>query len=736
MFQRATQLYIALVVVILGGAIFVRLADPFFVQALRLIAFDSYQKLEPVQYDPETPVRIVDIDEASLAKIGQWPWSRTIIADILRKLTEQGAAVVVFDILFSEPDRTSPEETIKALPKEQAAMLAPLIANEPTHDEVLAKAVAESPTVLALALSQRPNPPVVKAGFAIAGDDPKAFVPAFPGATSNIKILDDAAAGIGAINWIPDRDQVVRRVQLVYRVGDQYVPSLLTEALRVAQQAGSYVLKGSNASGETAFGQDTGLNHIRVGAIEIPTDADGGIWLKFRAAHPAAYIPAWKVLAGTDNPDDIAGRIILVGSSAPGLMDLRASPLDSVLPGFEVHAQAIEHILADRGLTRPDYAVALELAITVLLGLGLAVVLPRMAALASSALGLSVVAVLVIGAWLAYREFGLLLDPSYPAIVLLILVTTATVYVYRQVEQQRGEVRRAFGYYVAPAVVNEIIAHPDKLELGGEVRELTLLFCDVRNFTSISERLTAHELTRFINSLLTPLSEIILDNRGTIDKYLGDAIMAFWNAPLADADHAANACRSALTMVKRMDVLNEEWKAAAEKAGRPYTRVAIGIGLNSGECCVGNLGSSQRFDYSAIGDNVNVASRFEGLSKVYHVPMVLGESTVQSIAGLRTIELDLMRVKGREHPTRIYTAFDVLGLDEGLYETIAQKHTAALGLYRSRDWDGAATAIEECETLCGAGLAGLYAVYRGRIAEWRQNPPPTDWDGTFTATSK
>lgn len=736
MFQRATQLYIALVVAILAGAVFIRLADPFFVQALRLIAFDSYQKLEPATYDPDVPVRVVDIDEASLARIGQWPWSRTIIADLLEKLTAQGAAVVAFDILFSEPDRTSPEETIKLLPPEQAAIIAPLIAGKPTHDEVLAKAVAASPAVLATALTQFPNPPVVKAGFAVAGDDPKAFVPAFPGATGNVPALDQAASGIGAINWLPDRDQVVRRVQLVYRVGDQYVPALFTEALRVAQQAGSYVLKASNASGETAFGQQTGLNHIRVGAIEVPTDSDGGIWLKFRPANARSYIPAWKVLAGEDDPDEVAGRIILVGSSAPGLMDLRASPLDAVLPGFEVHVQAIEHILAGRTLTRPDYAVALEIVIMVLLGAGLAAVLPRMAALASSALGLSVVGVLVVGAWIAYREFGLLLDPSYPAIVLLLLVTTATIYVYREVEQQRGEVRRAFGYYVAPAVVSEIIANPDKLELGGEVRELTLLFCDVRNFTSISEQLTAHELTRFINSLLTPLSEVILENRGTIDKYMGDAIMAFWNAPLADDDHAANACRSALAMLRRMDELNEEWRLAAEKAGRPHTRVGIGIGLNSGECCVGNLGSSQRFDYSAIGDNVNVASRLEGLSKVYGVPIVLGESTVQRIAGLKTVELDLMRVKGRAHPTRIYTALDALGVGADLHETVNARHASVLERYRARDWDGADAAIAACEGLGIAGLGRLYSVYRGRISEWRRDPPPADWDGTFTATSK
>ena len=737
MFNRSGTVYVVLVVAILGLSWVLRVADPFFVQALRLIAFDSYQLLGPAEYDPAIPVRVVDINEESLGKIGQWPWSRTILADLVTKLTEQGAAVIAFDIFFSEPDRTSPEQALKLMSQEDAAIIQPLIAGKPTHDEIFAKVVAGSPVVLATALNNHPSPPPpLKAGFAVAGDDPKDFVRTFPGAANNLAELDDAAKGIGAINWFPDRDQVIRRVPLVLRVGNQYVPTLTMEALRVAYGAGSYVLKGSNASGETAFGAERGLNHLRVGATEIATDSDGSFWLKFRHSHLQSVIPAWKVLAGENDPNGVAGMIILVGTSAPGLLDLRATPLDSLLPGFEVHAQVLEHVLSGRTLTRPDFARGLEFAITILLGLALAVIMPRLSALYSAALGLSFIALLIVGGWVAYDQLSLLLDVSFPAVVLFVLVTTATIYVYRRVEQQRGEVRRAFGYYVAPAVVNEIIAHPDKLELGGEVRELTLLFCDVRNFTSISERMNAHELTSFINNLLTPLSEIILDNRGTIDKYMGDAIMAFWNAPLDDPNHAANAARSALTMISRMDDLNEKWRAEAEAAGRIHTRVSIGIGINSGDCCVGNLGSSQRFDYSAIGDDVNVASRFEGLSKVYGVPIVLGEPTIARIAGMKAIELDIMRVKGRGKPTRIYTAAEALGLDPDRYDTVNAKHNMMLTTYRGRDWDGAEAAIVECENSGVAGLAALYEVYRTRIAEWRASPPPEDWDGTFTATSK
>ncbi len=734
--RRTGPVYLLLVAAILIGAVALRAADPFFVQALRLIAFDSYQKLAPIPFDPQTPVRIVDIDEESLARIGQWPWPRTVMADLLNHLYAEGAAVVAFDMIFSEPDRTSPEQAVKLMSPEEAAAIAPAIQGKPTHDEILAQTIGATPTILAEILGQRSGAPVVKAGFAIAGDDPKDYIPAFAGATANLPGLDAAAAGVGSINWIPDRDQVVRRVQLVFRVGNQYVPTLVTEALRVIQNAGTYVLKGSNASGETAFGADTGLNHVKVGAIEIPTDRDGGIWLRFRKANPDSYIPAWKVLAGENDASVVADNIILVGTSAPGLMDLRASPLDAVLPGFEVHAQAIEHILNGRSLTRPDYAVTVEQAIMIVLGLVIALIGPRLQAVSAAILGVVVVALLPIGGWVAFQQFGLLYDPTYSSIVLILMAATATIYVYRRTEQQRGEVRRAFGYYVAPAVVNEIIAHPDKLELGGEVRELTLLFCDVRNFTSISETMNAHELTTFINRLLTPLSEVILENRGTIDKYMGDAIMAFWNAPLDDGDHAANACQSALAMIGRMESLNDTWRKEAETAGRPYKRVAIGIGINTGNCCVGNLGSSQRFDYSAIGDDVNIASRFEGMSKVYGVPVVLGEPTVERIPQLRVLELDVVRVKGHAQPTRIYTAVDALGLHADHHERLAGKHDAMLAAYRSQAWDEAEAAIAACEAMGADKLKAFYTVYRERIAAWRSEPPPPDWDGTFTATSK
>jgi adenylate cyclase len=735
---RAGGFYILLVSSVIAAAVAVRALDPFFVQALRLIAFDSYQRFSPQAFDKNAPVRIVDIDERSIAELGQWPWPRTVLADLTQKLVDKGAAAVAFDVMFPEADRTSLEEVLKRMPPEQAALVAPLVGQTRTNDEAFAETLKATPSVLGATLSSAKvtAPLPQKAGFAVAGDDPRPFMPPFSGATGNLDILNGATKGIGALNWTPDRDQVVRRVALVYRFGDNFMPSLAAEALRIAQGASTFVLKASNASGETAFGKSSGLNHVRIGALEVPTDAQGAIWMKFRASTPESFISASKVLSGEASEQDISGRIILIGTSAPGLLDLRATPIDPVIPGVEIIAQMIEHVAGGQSLTRPDYALAVEELAIVALGLLLAAVFPQVPARTSSMIGLLVVAGLLLAGWLAYQYAGLLFDPLYPALGLIFLVGAATFYVYRRVELQRGEIQGAFGRYVSPAVVDELIANPDKLELGGEVREITLLFCDVRNFASISEGMSAHELTTFINELLTPLSEIILAHRGTIDKYIGDAIMAFWNAPLDEPDHARLACNAAIDMAARMEALNRDWWERATTEGRKFDLVKIGIGVNTGNCCVGNLGSAQRFDYSAIGDEVNIASRFEGLSKVYGVTAIAGERTIGDSGPFPALELDLVRVKGRVRPLRIYTLLDLLDGDHNLHARLKLQHERFMAAYRGQAWDVAEAAIGECRALGISALDAYYSVFDARIANSRARPPAADWDGAFTALEK
>ena len=720
--------YIAFVSVLIAAAVLLRYFDPFFVSALRLIAFDGYQRLHPEQYDPQLPIRIVDIDEQSLSKIGQWPWPRTTIANLVEDLGSKGAAVVEFDVLFAEPDRTSAEEIAKRLPAAQGSALLAAAEGKPTNDEVFAAALKQTPSVLSVSLGPGSNPPFKpKAGFAVAGQDPRPFIINFSGATKNLPPLDDAAHGIGAFNWTPDRDQIVRRVALIFRMGETFVPSFAAEALWVAQQAGSYLLKASNASGETAFGQATGLNHIRIGKIEVPTDNSGSVYLKFRHYEPNAYIPAWKVLAGEVPNGEIEGRIILIGTSAPGLLDLRATPLDAAVPGIEMHAQVVEQLLTERFLTRPDYALALEQFVVVAGGILLALFLPRVSALTAAAIGLFAIVLVTIGGWTAFRYASLLFDPTYPVVALGGMTAAITSYVYRGVEAQRSQIRQAFSQYLSPAVIQEIINDPDRLKLGGEERDLTLMFCDVRNFTSISQDLSAVDLTQFINELLSPLTEIILDQRGTIDKYMGDAIMAFWNAPLDDPEQTVHACTAALKMVAKMDELNDTWRLRAEAEQRPFRRVNIGMGINSGRCCVGNLGSIYRFDYSAIGDEVNITSRFEGLTKMYGVSAVIGERSLAP--GIAALELDKVAVKGRTKATTIYTLLDMFGGTKAQLGCLKEKHGAFLAAYRNQQWDAAEQLIGDCREIKVPQLETCYSLFASRISLLRQSSLPANWDG-------
>jgi adenylate cyclase len=740
--RRALLIYISLVFALIGGAVLLRYMDPFFIRGLRLIAFDNFQRFDPEPYDPKLPIRVVDIDETSLSKIGQWPWPRTTMRDLLLALTSKGAAVVAFDVLFAEPDRTSLEQIVKQLPAQEASAITAAMAGRPSNDALFAAALKDTPSVLSVALGEGPTTTLpAKAGFAVAGDDPRPFLQGFKGATANLSEFQDAARGIGAFNWVADRDQIVRRVALMYRLDQAFVPSLAAEALRVAQDASTYVLKASNASGETAFGQSTGLNHIGIGDLIIPTDGGGGVYLKFRHFEKAAYIPAWKVLAGEVPQEDIEGKIILVGTSAPGLLDLRATPVDAAVPGIDIHAQLLEHLLTGKFLERPDYALALEEFLIVALGTMLALVLPRASAKASAAIGLLTIASVLIGGWAAYRYANVFLDPSYPALVLGFLTAAITLYTYNTAEAQRAQIRSAFGQYLAPALVEQLAKSPDKLVLGGEDREMTILFSDVRGFTTISESYKddPQGLTSLMNRVLTPLTNTIIDHEGTIDKYLGDAVMAFWNAPLSVAHHEVKACAATLAMIDSVDELNRERQEEAKSAGHPFLPIRIGIGLNTGRCVVGNLGSHLRFNYSVLGDPVNVASRLEGQTKYYGVSIIIGSSTAEKVKEqFAILELDLIAVKGKKEPQTIYA---LLGREEFAgnirFRELRKLYSTMLYCYRSRDWEGASEAIELCRSAeHNFGLTGLFDLYRTRIQAFRESAPPADWKGIFVAETK
>jgi adenylate cyclase len=710
-----------------------RVREPALIEQLRNLAFDTYQRLVP-RPTAQAPVIIVDVDEDSLDKIGQWPWPRDILAQLVDRLNEAGAAAIAFDVLFAEPDRMSPEGLLERWKRRpDVAQLSQLVGQLPDPDEELAKALARSNSVLSFAMVNGPGrgTPLMKAGIASAGDNPMDFVYRFAGAVPALPDLQKAAKGNGSVTTIPDADGVIRRVPLLFGLGQQIYPSMAAEALRVAMGASTYIIKSSGASGEGGFGAKTGINHVKFGDAEVPTDAQGRVLLWDTGAKRDRYFPAWEVLARQFGPGTFDGHIVLIGTSVEGLKDIKTTPLAPSIPGVELHAEILEQIITSMYLQRPDWAAGAELLLAVLLGALLILLLRWAGALWSAGIGIVFAAGAVAISWFAFRHFGWLLDPLFPSFAALAVYLAGTASGYARTELERRQIRTTFGRYLSPVMVKRLEQHPDAARLGGEKRRLTVMFCDVRGFTALSEKLEPEALTHLINMFLTPMSNAVQAHGGTIDKYIGDCLMAFWNAPLDDPRHAVNAVRAALAMRGELVRLNETLAAEAKAAGREPTRLAFGIGLNTGDAVVGNMGSDQRFNYSALGDSVNLASRLEGQSKTYSVDLVVGEDTMAEAPGFDYVELDQIQVKGRQQPLRIFTA---LGESAPAPE-LAREHQAMISAYRSQDWSAAAAALAGCRKLAPT-LAAFYQEYERRIADFRRNPPPPDWDGVYVALTK
>ncbi|SFV33273.1 CHASE2 domain-containing protein [Hyphomicrobium facile] len=644
-------------VALLAACLALRIADPEPVARLRLSAFDTYLRAAPRQVDPSFPVRIVAIDEASLAAVGQWPWPRTRLADLVSKLVSAGAASVTFDMVFAEPDRLSPEVLLRTLMDDagQAAAIASL-GRLSSNDARLAAAIDGAPVVLGVAGNSNVTSKIAPYPGAVsfAGDDPLMFVHSFAGGVQNLPNLTKAARGIGAVNWLPSSDQVLRRIPLLVSIGGAVYPSLALEALRVGTKQSTIFIKSSGGSGVEALGQKTGIESIRVGETVLPSDGRGELWLKFAPGDPRRTISALSVLDGTVKSGDIKSRHIIIGATATGLLDLRATPLEPAVPGVEIHAQALEQMLAGDHLLRPAYATGAEIAFLIVIGALVAWLIERSGAVVAAIAGLVSIAFIILLSWLAYSRAGLLFDPVYPSLSVALLYFGVSLTSFIKSEIQRAEIRSAFGHYVAAPLVEELARNRDKLKLGGETREITLLFADVRGFSKISEGLRADELIRFVNRLFTPLTDVILGHNGTIDKFMGDAVMAFWNAPVHDANHASNACRAALAMLDRLAALNDALKAEAVAAGVPFMPVRMGIGLNTGECVVGNVGSPQRFDYSVLGDVVNVAARFEEATKTFGARIVVGERTAAQAPQFAFLELGSVTPRGKDRPENVF----------------------------------------------------------------------------------
>ena len=728
LWRRLSTFAVYALPIAIGMFMALALSNSALVERIRYLVFDQYQRWQPREWHKDLPVRVVDIDDESLAKIGQWPWPRTRIAELTQKLTQAGAAVIAFDVLFAEEDRHAPDALLAQLPDvpEKAALAKKLEASGYLGGDPLRDAMLASNTVLAVVLNQQTMPAGVqmKTNFVIAGDDPLPQMRQFAGMVLPLPALREAAKGLGAIQYVPDDDLIIRRVPLVFAAGSGesriIVPSLAAEALRIAQPADTHtpILKTNQASGEYGFGGRTYLQTVQIGQFQIPVEHDGALRVHYAGTQPGRTIPAWKVFEGQVAPDELDGRIVLIGSRAASLFDLRATPLEPLVAGVDVHAEALEHIASGASLIRPLWAPYAETLAIFLVGLLTILIVRRATPLASATVAAIFIAGAAVLSWLAFSRLSVLIDPLIPGATWLTAYVAATIGVYRRSEREKRFVRGAFSRYLAPAVVERIAADPSQLALGGETRDVTILFSDVRDFTTRSEQLSAEGVVRFLNTLHTPMTEEVLRSGGTVDKYIGDGLMAFWNAPLDVPDHANAACRCALAMMDAVPAIDALLQAQAQADGRPHVPLRIGIGLNTGQVFVGNMGSVQRFDYSIVGDAVNVTARLESATKEFAIPVLVSQATRDAADEFVFVDLGAASLKGKTTETKVYALHGYRREAGAEFAAFEKLHAEALAALAAQTSDGA----DKLAQLRAHPLAQRYAGFYEKVIG--EGPPP------------
>ncbi len=695
-----------------------RALDPYVVRAVREIAFDQFQRVSPRSYQ-DLPVRIVDIDEASLKAYGQWPWPRSLLADLVDRLTALGAAAVVFDILFVEDDRLSPARILSADRLAEifgADELPSMTEKLADNDQTFAESLAAVPAVLGFAAisGETATLPAAKAGFAFTGADPSLAAPILSGATAVVPPLAAAAAGLGSISLSPtDAVSIVRNVPLIWANGQNLYPSLTVESLRVAQGISTLVV-GAVADAGVA------VESVRVGDFVVPTTSNGSIRVYYDRDRPERYVSAARILRGPLDEElvtKLSGQIVLIGTSASGLLDLRATTLGENVPGVSIHAQILEQIISRTFLYRVDWIEGLELIGFVLIATYMVVMALVAGPVVSLAVGAIVASGVAVATWLAFVRSGLLVDPTFPLAGGFAIYFAMTSFRYLVADRDKRQIRNAFSQFVAPTVLERIEKQPEMLKLGGEIRDVTVMFTDIRNFTPLSERLSPVKLVGFLNDLLGRLSDDVIAGQGTIDKYIGDSVMAFWNAPVDLPDHRRMACRTALQMRASMQRFNEQRTSNRRGEAAEVGAISIGIGLSSGEACVGNMGSQRRFDYSVVGDTVNVASRVESACKPVAFDIVLSASTAAGASGMAILEAGAVTVKGKSEPIAIH----ILVGDETLAESaqfraLVGAHEALLAILRDGrgDWESALARAKAAGVAVLPTLAGFYDAIAGR----------------------
>ena len=724
-----SALWILLIAAHVGGAI--QLAP---MQRAEAWLYDAWLKrTAPTGSDDR--VAIIDIDEASLKSVGRWPWNREVMTRLVERLFDQyGVAALGFDVVFAESDTSSGLDVLQGLAQRDLAgsrefrtalkQLAPQL----DYDARFAAALAERPASLGYYFIPEGY------GDARTGMLPApvlpltAFDPLKPGTPpvgygANLPAFQEAAPAAGFFNMRADDDGTARRMSMVQPFGKGYYVSLSASTLQVAF-GGDPVRAGVER--HAILGRDYVSPWLDVSGIRLPLGTDGSVHVPYRAGAPFPYISAADVLSGKAAPEQLENRIVLLGSTAPGLADLRVTPFSSVFPGVEIHAHLIAGMLDGTTRVTPPWSDDARLVAVLLLGALLTGVLLRFGPAVSLAAVVALLALLLVAYGAAWSRF-MVVPMAAPMLTLFGLYALNTAYGLFAATRSKRQITKLFGQYVPPELAAEMGRNPGHYTMEGQSRDMTVLFSDIRGFTDFSEKLPPAELAEVLNAYLSTMTRIIQQHQGTIDKYIGDAIMAFWNAPVDLADHAARGVATALDMQAALPKLNEEF------AARGWPEVKIGVGVNTGRMSVGNMGSEFRMSYTVMGDAVNLGSRLEGITKQYGVGILVTRSTVDADPLHAFMKVDDVRVKGKETPVAIY---EPLGPKQGLDEAIRQQAAgfeAAYAAYQKQDWHAAETALR---ALNASAPRPLYDIYLERIAHFREVPPPAGWDGVFVYTTK
>lgn len=731
-----------------------QLSDNPFIEKLRdrmeWIAYDlRLQFTLPKDPVPHENIVVIDIDDKSLAAEGRWPWPREKIARLTEKLTEAGVIVTVYDILFSEPEANVAISVLDILANFKVDELVTNtlinLADQIDGDIILATSLQDKDIVL---------------GYAFIGDEEEYGAIGLPlnitnldelgnssvrkqaGFLSNLDILQGVANNGGFLSVEPDADGVIRRASLVYEYKGQFYPSLALEAVRLFYASESATILTAKIADFDV------MEYLSLDVVNIPTDGIGAVLVPYRGpSFSFTYFSATDILNDAVDPEKLAkleSTIAFIGATATGLNDLKATPVSKIYPGVEVHASIAAGIIDSANTegetaagallqpatfpTEPDWAQGLNFVITLTIGLFLAILLPFMGPLLSILLFMgSAGSLLGFNIWL-WTEYNFVIAVASPLITIFLLALSNLAYGFIFESQGKKHLRDQFGQYIPPALVDQMLDSDQDLGFEGDRREMTVLFADIRSFTTISESLTPTELKDMLNRFFTPMTEIIFNKQGTIDKYVGDMIMAFWGAPLKDPEHAKHAIDGALAMLEKVDAMKPEMDALG------YPPINLGIGLNTGMMNVGNMGSEFRRAYTVLGDAVNLSSRLEGLTKQYGVKLIVGENTREGQEDYIFRRLDKVQVKGKTEPVVI---FEPICLVEAASDSLLadlETHEQALDFYYAREWTEAKKLFTQLKENDPDRM--IYSIYLDRMSSMNELLLTEDWDGTFEHTSK